>query len=243
MNYIALDIETNCLPTEDKRGNKDFSQVYAIRLGAVWCELIKLIDIQVKFGVCEYHSFDQFVRLPEGVEISPEASRVNGITAEMLAANGVQFEIAHRNLGRHLPSVGFGLLLPTEKISLVGHNLVFFDLPVWVAECDRHQLIYQRLSLLFPTVPIYDTKLIWKAWALGIKRQNFESCTMFYARVQATRGEAKTSLDFLTQTLLGRDHLREGQHHPTIDAFLSLKLFAFMSDHGIVADVLGKLPE
>jgi DNA polymerase III epsilon subunit-like protein len=126
--YVAIDLETSGLPEEDKKGNKNFSKVCILRIGAYCRHTDQRLDLIVK---------------PEdGFALNPQALAINGITKEQLDA-GLSINAALARLCEFLR--GFGCV--------VGQNIVAFDLPllrVWASRlgiADFDQVAFDTKAL------------------------------------------------------------------------------------------------
>lgn len=119
--YLGVDFETANLPP-------DGSPAFPVEISLV------LIDAHELTIQAEY---DAFIRLPDDVEMSPEAVALHGYTPEFLAANGRDFWVVADEIVAWLTAHGFpppdgggwdkertGHLIP------FGQNVVQFDAPI-----------------------------------------------------------------------------------------------------------------
>lgn len=207
--YVALDLETSGLPSEDKKGNKDFTKVCILRVGAI-----------AFAGASEAACFDMVVRPEPGYTIDPKALAINGLSQDDLD-KGVSIQDA--------------LVLLEDFIGpcldIVGQNLVAFDLPLL-------RIWKNRVGLHDDGLQAWDTKAIWTAFSCGLQMQAHEEVNDFMARASAWRSDAKSNLDFLAQVFLGAGEKRTGAHSPIEDARLSANVFEAMRDRGILASVM-----
>jgi DNA polymerase III epsilon subunit-like protein len=166
----------------------------------------------------KYHSV---VKLPEGVNISPEASKVNGLTREICQKGAAINEFA-RSL--------FDFMFKYSACVFVGHNICNFDFPV----------LEKAEAYFYPTtVIVIDTKLIWNAWTSGMRRMGHESAMCFYARVAAYKHYSKANLEWLYQTLCGKKSKQE--HRAMADCLMTLEVFRKLFNAEIVTEVLPQL--
>ena len=212
--YCVLDVETSGLPKEDRRGNRDWTNVHVARLAA-------LLHNPSGSNI----GTDVIVRLAEGVTISPEAHKVNGLTAEMCAGG--------RSLVEAIQALDLG---PGSVDWLVGHNLIAFDWPCIVAQWGR-DAANPDAEWRFH----HDTKLLHNAWSYGLRRHEAEGLAEFYGRVQgfmqAVTPRAECSLDWCARNYLGMDP-REGPHQPLEDCRICMMVFEAMRERGILRHVL-----
>lgn len=206
MDYYVIDTETTGLPTTDKYGNIDFNNVYIVEVGV--CKTSTQADpLWAVIKSC-------LIKLPTGINMSSEATKVNGITDEMLVDGVGSCSDAISKLDLcSMPSV------------VVGHNILFFDLPLLFAN-----------GVLFKTMTVIDTALVWKAFCMGMKRHKWESFDCFWGRVYRTEYKGQFNLDFLTQVAVGSNGTQK--HRVAGDCIRTALVFNFMWSRKIIQDTL-----
>lgn len=225
MRGIAfIDLETNALPETDKAGNADFSKVRALQIAVV---PVLAADLTRSGEIADDH-FDRYILPEAGVEIDRRAAAVNGLSRDVLLARDARPESeVMRDAMEYLLRLGVDVLC--------GQNLVAFDFPIFAAMVAR--LNKCRVEETLTLFDLIDTKLIWKAWLLGMRRQPHETTAGFFGRVAERRIDALHSLGHIHRTLLGEDI--EGAHGALADARATQRIFAAMIRNGIVERVYG----
>lgn len=127
MRLLGIDFETTGLDTANDR---------IVEMGAV------LWDTDTKKPLKVYN---EFLFIP-GIEISPEAQKVNGISNEMLKEFGQSPEVVFMELEH--------IVLANRVEYLVAHNAENFDKAILMSELDRFGLITARLR----STPWIDTR-------------------------------------------------------------------------------------
>jgi DNA polymerase III epsilon subunit-like protein len=215
--YVAIDLETGGLPKEDKKGNKDFSAVPIVRISAVGIDGIDAGG----FAVQVQSAFDEIVKTD--LPVSKEALRVNGLTEEQIA-KGMTLGEAIEKLDAYCFS------RYSVPAMLIGQNIMQFDLP-----------LLRMAGFEMPEGPVVlDTKAMWVAWQVGLRRGRHEPVNDFMLRASLQRNDGASGLDHLAQTLLGKDDRRTGAHDSVQDAILTARVLEAMRARGILADLLGE---
>lgn len=211
--YLVIDLETNALPKSGKRQRTDFSAVHPVEIGVIGC-------IADDSGVKEMTPWSSLVKLPPEYKLDPGAQAVNGLSAEKLETEG--FELA-----AVLETVR-GLVSVYDTI--VGHNLYAFDLTI-LRRLDRDtpQWTYSVF---------HDTKLLWNAWTLGMKREDNEDVAFFYGRVAQQKTEALSNLKHVWQTMAGLTKAIPS-HRALADCNTCMCVYEAMRQRGIFSDVMG----
>lgn len=148
--------------------------------------------------------------------ITEEAQRLHRITPEMLAA-GIDPAEAETRIAE---------LFAAYPV-IAGQNLFGFDLPI--------------LSVAFGVEPgpdalILDTRLLWKAFSLGMRCMPGESLEFFYGRVYERRDAILTSLEHICAFF---QISYAGAHQASFDASITAEVLRRMSGNGILRSVLG----
>jgi DNA polymerase III epsilon subunit-like protein len=151
--------------------------------------------------------------------LSPEAAAVNGLTVEKLEVEG--FDLAGVLSELRMMVAGHDVI--------VGQNIYQFDLPI-MRRIDR-QTTQWTYSVF------HDTKLLWNAWTLGIKREENEDIAFFYGRVAQQECRALSSLSHIRQTLLGPDKIPA--HRALCDCNVCAAVYEMMRARGIFSEVMG----
>jgi DNA polymerase III epsilon subunit-like protein len=202
--FSIIDTETNALPKTDKAGNGDFSRVCMLEVAVVRCEVDAL------GGIACCGEWSRYVMPPEGFRIDPEAARVNGLSPETLAERGAVAE-CRAALELH------GYLREWSDV-IVGQNVIAFDLPVMLEAFARAMDV--EVHLLTSRWRCLDTKLIFKAIALKMRRQQHEPDGFFWGRVHERRFDGQHSLGHLHELLCGARF--SGAHGALADARATL---------------------
>ena len=147
------------------------------------------------------------LRLPQGVEVGAKAAEITGITTEKCNSEGL-------DRAKTLSSV-FDLIedCMAVDLTLVGHNLISFDLPFFDTEASRcgrsvNCKSYQR---------VFDTGLTVKAALLGEEADaaSKETWRAFFRRIDKIRSRTKWNLS-LCRSMFALDSLanfEDGQEH------------------------------
>jgi len=215
MNHFAvIDIETTGLPKEDE-GCLNFSGIYPTEVAMV---------VWKRHGEATTIDEDStLLKIPPDAAYCPEAEKISGITREMCETTGVT------------PTAAAGLLASfianheTNGLPLVTHNGLCFDLPI----------LFNTVPLCIPRAIDLDTKLIWKAFSLGLRRGKDENLHYFYGRVAAARFNGKSSLAHLFRLLCGQVDITA--HRAVSDCMVTAEVFSVMVERGIVGQVLGNI--
>lgn len=218
MKYVVVDVETTGIPEVDRGGNMDFRNVDIIEVAVMRSGtdmvLSGLVEQYVNGGLGSDFFRSWFVKLPVGKRVPPEATRVNGITDEMLEKDGVAVDSVIDQFSTWVGKSGV----------IVGHNILFFDIPL-LYYCD-----YCVSSVVF------DVALIWKAGCLGMRRHRWESLDCFWGRVYGVRECIKYNLQWLTQVAMG--DLEMSDHRAFNNCLRVSIVFNFLWGRGIVQNVL-----
>ena len=75
----------------------------------------------------------QKVRIPQGIEMSPQATKVTGIHTQ---------DAQSMFWGPSLKDVGHKLVAFLGDSDIGGFNQIGYDLPLWLAECKRHGITF-----------------------------------------------------------------------------------------------------
>jgi len=246
--YIVIDIETTGLPEQDKRGNKNFSDVQIIEIGALKCNSWERYggrrqDDSMKFSILVAPWTKEDEEQGEGYMVLPEKiTQLTGITESILEKEAVFPEEAARKLmdflGYDPNESGTWTQRPTDgddpRLIVVGHNILGFDLPIL------------RRIVDLPVSEVYDTMLLWRAWCLGMRKGEWESLDHFYGRVGAERFSGQSNLEFCLRTLCGPTGLVDAgyvhghKHRAPTDCIAAHIVFETMRTRGILKTVFGE---
>jgi DNA polymerase III epsilon subunit-like protein len=221
MRYVVIDFETNDLPATDRRGNADFSKVCPIEVAALYFD-----DIHAE---CPVEAYREYILPRTDCQISKRASEVNGLDEEKLVQFGAKpASVAISGLVDWMMSVARTNLL-------VGENVIAFDLPVLLQALAVHRgCAVADLDLAFRTL---DTKLIYKAWSLGMRMTPHEPDGFFWGRVYASRCDIQHNLGHIFHTMTGE--VLHGAHGALADAFAAAKALRLFAERGIIKHVMG----
>lgn len=142
------------------------------------------------------------------VPINPEAARITGITPELLASEGMDFEEGIKKLATMI-----------EGFPLIGHNIGRYD----------NVILNRLLMKMNLTIPVglyeyVDTAALYKAHKLGIGQRWCESHIDFVKRIMETRSYQKFNLAFACADL-GIDLSDIPQHRAAGDVEATYRLF------------------
>jgi DNA polymerase III epsilon subunit-like protein len=127
--------------------------------------------------------FSQLVTRPNLV-IPKEASDIHGITAEKLNETAIP-------ASQYVPHVvDMMQKWVDDGLSIVGHNLYKFDIPLFQIESAEFGKPFR-----FDTEGVIDTGMMVKAAQLGANVKEKETLRGFYSRISEIRAKAKWSLD------------------------------------------------
>lgn len=239
MNYVAIDLETSGLPETDKHGNRNFSKVCILSIGAWRGQAVfaPRLETASDSGFAHYQpcgkpeimmALEIVVKPAHGLALDPQAMEKNGLTEAQLAAG--------MPIGSALEALDL-FLAESFCETAVGHNFLAFDLPLL-------RLAYSERSIrpFFPSrlTNARDTRALWLAWTHGLRRQGWEREDEFQSRALATQTKAQSNLDHVAHTLLGGNARRTGPHKAAADACLAAMVYEAMLERGIVEYVLGK---
>lgn len=244
MLYYVIDTETTGLPVTDKADNADFNNVRLLEIAVLRCKN-HTPDTKA------IHTHPGFASLIDpGQPIPPEVTAINRITAGMIDPNEHGLEKVGGELCEWIETVRADMVQEQDRRGIVhreevwvGQNIVAFDLPLIAQEFDRAQ-VPGPFDMHHQTYVIHDTKLIWNAWTLGMRRGENEHPMHFYGRVAAQRVRGKSSLGWLVQTLLGAKGKEEaaregGLHRATGDCVVTHLVYEAMRERGIIEEVMG----
>jgi DNA polymerase III epsilon subunit-like protein len=216
-SFVAIDLETSCLPTEDKAGNVDFGRVAILSIGA---ELFPPMTMGSLYLEIE--------QVPDS-DVSAQAMSVNGLAN----SDGAKLkpEYAINELLRFIRYAAPG--------AIVGHNLLGFDLPLLGVWARRLNIDLPRKNdfLILCEGELYDTMALWRAYMGKLKRQEHESSLGLQGRAMARRSDCRSSVDALARIFLG-ENPRSGTHNALEDAKLAGRVFMKMALKGILEEVL-----
>lgn len=119
MRVIVFDTETTGLPTEKNPSITETSKwPYIVQLSYI------IYDFEMNNIICSY---DEILKLPDGVEISEESIKLHKITKERNQESGVNRKIALYKFNKELQDCDV----------VVGHN-ISFDKRMIMVECIRN---------------------------------------------------------------------------------------------------------
>jgi len=207
MRTIYLDLETTGVPPLD---------VHICQFGAV------LMPYDGK-----RREVSQWFRLPDGVEVSPEAYRVNGLCAEVVNDNSWR-------IGQISGNTFFGTFSAhlldccttkkPEPYAIAGHNIWRYDWPVLKANALRYGVMLPEPAALI------DTKLLYAAWLLGLKRDvGHDTIQEWYAWVSLHARSVTCDLDTLAR-IFGVEIDRNKKHDALQDARITMKVCEAMRE-------------
>jgi DNA polymerase III epsilon subunit-like protein len=212
---IVVDTETTGLPP--KRDPNDFSNVHLCRLS--WLEV---------WDANRWNHRDHIVRLPAGVEIEPEASKVNGLTTEYVNRVGIDKHEAMRDLITSMKRI--------QAEHIVGHNYMGFDQHVL---CNASREFAVHVCSLKP----HDTMLYWNAFVSGARKPETVSHDYWLGQLYAARGRG--SLATVAMAMLGARRAAD-THDSVEDCRMCRDILVAMYARGILRDIAamqGPLPK
>jgi DNA polymerase III epsilon subunit-like protein len=219
---VGIDLETSGLPSTDKRGNLDFSKVCILRIGG-WYQA----------EGAEPQVFDRIIRPCPGYPIDEKALAVNGLTAERL----FEGENIHDGLDAFDMWLSYGLERAHARV--IGHNLLRFDVQLLRA-WTRLTGTFSGGWCTYALDSCVDTLALWRAWACDLRREDTEHDWEFMRRASRHNSDARCSMDYVLQTLFGKDMVRTGPHSPSEDARLAVLIYQEMDRRGILDFVLNR---
>lgn len=214
--YIFVDLETTGLPKYDRWGNPDWSGVFITEIGALY----------YADGLDTFPSakFQTLTTIPAGADYPEKVQQISGISRD---------DVIHaRPFGSAIEAFADWVRDCNALAPWVGQNLYYFDGPLLTRAL--HDIAPWSLTDI-ELYGSYDTKLIWKAWCLGMTRDEYERVPMFWGRVQAERLKACHSLQHIARTY-GIES--EQAHRATDDCALCADVFYRLCVHGITRRVL-----
>lgn len=170
--YLVFDLETTGLPDRSNRHE------YVTQFGYAVVSDRKIID-----------NHATLLKTPPGW-INEEASRVTGITDEMLQKDGAD------------PVVFFPRLIDLFKLfrssgtMFAGHNAAKFDAPFLEANFKHF-----GLDFTFNRNELIDTGMLFKAAQLFLAPSNGEDLSGFFSRVGSVRSRVKWNLAYAMERL------------------------------------------
>lgn len=214
MDYVVFDFETTALPGANGWDDVHLAQIgYLCRLHGAWLS-----------------PAERLVKLPDGVEIAPEAAAVNRLSAELCNTYG-------RDLADALTPLV--LAIDVSKV-VVGHNIMKFDWPLL-----QHALSSRLGRDPLAEVTIYDTRALWLAHVFGLRRGPGETWESFqrWALAHADHNRAeqiydkrvRSSLAFLSRLFaveIAPNHTALGDCRATLGVWQALL------DRGIVQELM-----
>lgn len=168
--YLVIDLETTGLPNHGR-------EEYVTQFGYAAVTDRKLAD-----------SHAALLKTPPGW-IHPEASRVTGITDEMIQRDGEDPAAFYEKLIKIFA-------LYRGKSMFVGHNIAKFDCPFLEADFKHHGHSFE-----FGESESIDTGMIFKASQLFVAPADHESLGQFFHRVSEVRSRMKWNLPFAIRRL------------------------------------------
>lgn len=171
-DYLVIDLETTGLP--DRSGREE----YVTQFGYAVVERRKITD-----------NYCTLLKTPPGW-INEEASRVTGITDEMIQKDGEDPAAFYRKL------LDLFALFRASGAMFVGHNIAKFDCPFLEADFVHHGIDFK-----FRGGEVIDTGMMFKASQLFAAPADRESLGEFFHRVSLVRSRAKWNLVFAVRRL------------------------------------------
>jgi len=171
-DYLVIDVETTGLP--DRSGREE----YVTQFGYAVVERRKVTD-----------NYCTLLKTPPGW-INPEASRVTGITDEMIQRDGEDPVVFYRRL------IDLFALYRASNCMFVGHNAAKFDAPFIEADFEHNGLDFK-----FRPDEIIDTGMMFKASQLFVAPADNEGLSQFFTRVSNVRSRARWNLAYTMKTL------------------------------------------
>jgi len=168
--YLVIDLETTGLPDHGR-------EEYVTQFGYAAVTDRKIAD-----------SHASLLKTPPGW-IHPEASRVTGITDEMIQRDGEDPAAFYEKLIKIFA-------LYRGKSMFVGHNVYGFDCPFLEADFEHHGHDFK-----FDDSESIDTGMIFKASQLFLAPADNETLGQFYRRVGNVRSRVKWNLAFAIRRL------------------------------------------
>ena len=173
-NYLVIDLETTGLPNKGR-------EEYVTQFGYACVENRQIVD-----------NYESLLKTPPGW-INPEASRVTGITDEMIQKDGKDPKDFYQMLIEL-----FGTVRQSEWM-FVGHNIAKFDCPFLETDFKHYEH-----SFKFRAAEVIDTGMMFKASQIFASPADGESLGQFFNRVSQIRSRAKWNLVF-TMKRMGLD--------------------------------------
>lgn len=169
-DYLVIDVETTGLPNMDR-------EEYVTQFGYAVVQGRQIVDNEATL-----------LKTPPGW-INPEASRVTGITDEMIQRDGADPRAFYEELIKL-----FDLYRGTSMF--VGHNIAKFDCPFLEADLGHYGHKFK-----FDMNGVIDTGMMFKASQLFAAPSDGETLGQFFARVSEIRSRTRWNLVFAMRRL------------------------------------------
>lgn len=173
-SYLVIDIETSGFPGSK---NPNDTEACVVQFGYAAVRDKELVQREA-----------HYLKHPPGT-MQPDAERLTGITDEMLATG----EEPHKF---YTKMAKLYKLYADNKLPIVGHNLINFDVPFIGADMNRFDI-----PQLFDKNLLVDTGMLYKASRLGMAPCEDETLLQFFQRVGETRSRVKWNLSHAIQRL------------------------------------------
>jgi DNA polymerase III epsilon subunit-like protein len=157
-NYIAIDVETGGLPSRLKKKATLEVALTELAMVAIDGETLKIVD--KKSWLIKPYSPDLIY--------DPEAAAVSGITKQMCEEQGMDIEVAFKEMLKFITKNKIGSKLPY----LVGHNMLSFDLDFIEGIFEYCKTDIQK----YFNADIKDTLLIAREKWIEAPSFNLQSC-------------------------------------------------------------------